>query len=68
MNSKDQIILPIKEKKNIRDEKIRMLYKRGYSMDDICVMEQVSKTTVFFAIQGRSKKNGGKIKKLPVKK
>lgn len=55
--------IPFKERKIIRDTKIRSLYKKGYSMDQICKMENASKTTVFFAVnQGRSKK-GKKINK-----
>lgn len=47
----------------IRNDKIRGLYRDGFSMDDICKKLSVSKTTVFFAInhkygyERRSKKN-----------
>ena len=52
---------PVSERVKIRTKKIRSLYRAGYSMDEICKMESHSKTTVFFAIKGRSS-NTGEIK------
>lgn len=49
-------ILPPKVDKEIQNNRIRVLYKNGYNMDQICRMEKCSKTKVFFAIRGRSKK------------
>jgi hypothetical protein len=58
-------MIPVKVRKEMRDRKIRALYrslpKEQRSMDQV-VLEMralgygVSKTTVFFAINGRSKK------------
>lgn len=48
--------LPAKVRKELRDKDIRALYRKGYSMNEICAHKNVSKTTVFFAIRGRSKK------------
>lgn len=61
-------ILPLKERRKIRDKKIRALHRIGYSYDEICVRmkeqgEGVSKTTVFFAINGRSKKSAATSKR-----
>lgn len=47
----------ITKRKELRDKKIRAHYRNGLSMNDICEIERVSKTTVFFAIHGRSKKS-----------
>lgn len=55
-DSKKEVVVPIKERKRMRDNKIRALYKLGYSMNQICVEVGCSKTTVFFAINGRPKK------------
>lgn len=57
-------IIPIKERKRIRDEKIRSLHAQHYSQNEIVAEMSklgmgVSKTTVFFAIKGRSKKKSG---------
>ena len=49
-------IVPIKEQKEIRNEKIRKFYKLGYTMAQICKLVNASQTTVFFAIRGRKKK------------
>lgn len=51
------IIIPSKERRKLRDRKIRALHRLGYSMDQICMEMNVSKTTVFFAVNpdGRSK-------------
>lgn len=55
----------LKERNEKKFARIRELYKRGCgsdqckggcSMDHICQIVRVSKTTVFFAINGRSKK------------
>ena len=54
--SEKNLILPVKVKKAIRNAKIRELYKAGYTLEDICKTEKVSKTTAFFAVRGRSKK------------
>jgi hypothetical protein len=53
--------IPIKERIKMRNRKIKMLYRYGFSMDEVCgemkkLGYNVSKTTVFFAINGRSKK------------
>lgn len=60
-------IIPIKKRRDARDRIIRTLYNKGkgLSMDEICVEMQrlgqgVSKTTVFFAINGRSTKKMNK--------
>lgn len=53
---KRDIRLPIKVRKQLRNQEIKALYRKGYSMDEICAIQSVSKTTVFFAIKGRSKK------------
>lgn len=50
-------IIPIRERKRLRDKEIRALYKLGYSMDQICLKLNLSKTTVFFAIKGRGKRS-----------
>lgn len=45
----------IQKRREARDKKIRKLYFIDrWSMDEICVKEGHSKTTVFFAIKGRS--------------
>lgn len=45
----------IKKAREARDKKIRKLYFIDeFSMDEICIQEGHSKTTVFFAIKGRS--------------
>lgn len=53
--------IPIKERIKMRNKKIKAFYKVGFSMDEICGQMQkigynVSKTTVFFALNGRSTK------------
>lgn len=48
-------IIPVKIRREVRDKKIRALFRAGYTMEAICKMEGHSKTTVFFAIKGRSK-------------
>lgn len=53
--------IPIKDRVKMRNKKIKAFYKLGYSMDEVCVEMKkigyaVSKTTVFFALNGRSKK------------
>lgn len=60
MKTKEDSI-PIKERLKMRNRKIKAFYKLGYSMDEVCVEMKklgysVSKTTVFFALNGRSKK------------
>lgn len=50
-------IIPIKERKKLRDREIRSMYRLGYSMNQICAKLNLSKTTVFFAVnKGRVKK------------
>ena len=61
---KKESYIPIKVRKQIRNDKIKTLYRKGFSMDEICMTEGVSKTTVFFAINGRSKKKLTKISKI----
>ncbi len=63
--SSNSQIIPARERKKLRDKKIRAFYRLGYSMEEICsemrkLGEGVSKTTVFFAINGRSKKSEAK--------
>lgn len=55
-NKVDKVI-PLKEQRRIRDARIRALSKSGYSMNEICRVLNVSKTTVFFAVNGKKKKN-----------
>jgi len=60
--------IPIKERIKMRNRKIKMLYRYGFSMDEVCgemkkLGYNVSKTTVFFAINGRSRKTIEKRKK-----
>lgn len=58
-NPSQNDFIPSKERKTLRDKKIRALYQTGlYSMDDVVIEmgrlgHGVSKTTVFFAINGR---------------
>jgi hypothetical protein len=54
-------IIPAKERKRIRTRKIKVLYGLGYSMDQIVAEmaqlgQNISKSTVFFAIRGRVSK------------
>lgn len=50
--------IPLKVRKRLRDKRIRKLYFIDQlSMNEICKQEGHSKTTVFFAINGRSSKN-----------
>lgn len=62
-------IIPVRVRKEMRDRKIRALYyaqpKGSRSMDSVVhemkrLGYSVSKTTVFFAIKGRSKKSATK--------
>lgn len=60
--------IPIKERIKMRNRKIKMLYRYGFSMDEVCgemkkLGYNVSKTTVFFAVNGRSKKVDDRRKK-----
>lgn len=61
---KKENYIPIKVRKQLRNDKIKTLYKKGFSMDEICMAEGVSKTTVFFAINGRSSKKTKKASKI----
>jgi len=56
-------IVPIKERIKIRNKKIKDLSKIGYCLDEICAMTKLSRTAVFYAIRGRSKKPAVKDKK-----
>lgn len=52
----------------MRNKKIKAFYKLGFSMEEVCREMQklgynVSKTTVFFALNGRSKKANDRRKK-----
>lgn len=52
----------------MRNEKIKAFYKLGFSMDEVVVEmkkigHSVSKTTVFFALNGRSNKANQRRKK-----
>jgi hypothetical protein len=54
----DKTFIPLKERKKIRDKQIVALYKSGLSMAEVVIAMSklgysVSKTTVFFAINGR---------------
>lgn len=49
-----------KEIKELRNKEIRALYRIGYTMAEICKKVNVSKTTVFFAINGRGPKKAVK--------
>jgi len=53
MNDK---MIPIREQKRLRDKEVRALYRAGFSMNQICEKMGLSKTTVFFAVKGRIKK------------
>ena len=54
-----------KYRKEQKNKEIKALYRKGYSMNEICAIQSVSKTTVFFAINGRSKKRSAE--KLKIK-
>lgn len=49
-------MVPPAEQRRLRDRKIRALHAGGYSMNQICTALKCSKTTVFFAINGRRPK------------
>lgn len=49
--------IPLKEQRRLRNARIKSLYRQGQSMNDICRVLNVSKTTVFFAIHGPKKKS-----------
>jgi len=54
----DNSFIPVKERIKIRNRQIVALYKAKMSIDDVCsamlkLGYQVSRTTVFFAINGR---------------
>lgn len=47
-------IIPVKERLRLRNKEIRLLYyKMGYSMEQISLKLNVSKTAIFYAIKGR---------------
>lgn len=50
MDKKSFDPIPLKERKKIKIKEIRALAKIGYSMDQICLKTNSSKTTVFFAL------------------
>lgn len=63
--SVDNGYIPVKDRMRIRNKQIVGLYRSGLSMDEVVkAMSRlgygVSKTTVFFAINGRSKKSAKK--------
>lgn len=49
--------IPYKDAKEILYKKIRDLHRLDYNYEEICRLLDVSKTTVFFAIKGRARKN-----------
>ena len=51
------------EQRKVIDQKICDLYNLSYSMNEICDMLSVSKTTVFLAVNGRTRKGNKKINK-----
>ncbi len=66
---KDFLMIPVKERKELRSKMIRRLYNRGRGLTMNAIVELskenprifygttgVSKTTVFFAVNGRSPK------------
>ncbi len=56
-------IVPLKEKRRIRTLRVRSLHLKGYSMDQICEMEKMSKRDVYLAVNAtRFKKKPAKIK------
>lgn len=53
--------IPLKKRREIRNRQIKSFYRSGFSMDEVVAQMKrighgVSKTTVFFVINGRSKK------------
>ena len=55
-NTKVDRIIPLKEQRRLRVKRIKALYASGYSMDEVCKVLGVSKTTVFFAVKRRKAK------------
>ena len=51
---KQKIIISKKDRRELKYRRIKDLHRLGYSMADICLIENVSKTTVFFALKGRA--------------
>lgn len=53
--------IPLKEQRRLRNARIKSLYSSGFSMNEICRVLNVSKTTVFFAVnrpkKAKSRKN-----------
>lgn len=60
-NMKVDRVIPLVEQRRLRAKRIKSLYRQGKSMDEICRVLHVSKTTVFFAIN-RPKKLSSKNK------
>ena len=56
-NLEKPIKVRIRERQDLRNKRIRGLYRAGYSMNEICKIEKHSKTTVYFAINGGRKIN-----------
>ena len=52
-----------KLERDLKVKRIRALFKMGWSMEDICVKERCSKTTVFYAVNKGRNKNKNKNKK-----
>lgn len=46
--------IPVADKKKILEKKIRDLYRLKYNMDEISGLLSVSKSTVFYALKGRT--------------
>ena len=51
------------EERKVINQKICDLYNLSYSMNEICEMLSVSKTTVFLAVNGRTRKSNKNNKK-----
>lgn len=49
--------IPLAEQKRLRDSRIRAMYSKGISLDEICNVLHVSKTTAFFAVNSKEKKS-----------
>ncbi len=68
-NNNQVIRLPYKERVRIKYRKIRALYRMGYSYEEVVremreLGESVSKTTVFFAVNGRATKKKVEMQKI----
>lgn len=61
--------VPIKKRREARNKKILALSKKGYSITEICnamalLGESISRTTVFFALNGRWTKKAAERRKV----